>query len=301
MTQSRSMSPLEWALLLTLALVWAGSFFFAEIAVEALPPLTVAWVRVSGAAVVLWVVLACLGRVRPLGGEVWRAFLVMGLLNNAIPFSLIFWAQTGITSGLASILNATTPIFTVLVAHAMTSDEQLSANRMAGVILGASGVAILLAEPGMGGSIQHMLAVLGAAVSYGVASVYGRRFGAMGIAPASVAAGQVTGSALLLSPLVLMIDRPWVLPLPGTSVILALSGLVLLSTAFAYFLYFRILATAGATNLSLVTLLIPPGAIIMGAAFLAEPVLLRHLAGMAVIGLGLMAIDGRLWRKLGLP
>lgn len=292
------MTTLEWVLLLTLSLVWGGSFFFAAIAVAEVPPMTVVLVRVGGAALLLWLVILATSGAIPRDGRVWLAFFGMGALNNAIPFSLIFWAQTDIASGLASILNATTPIFTVLVAHGLTPDERLTPNRLAGVVLGFLGVVILLNGPGAGGAVLPMLAVLAAALSYAFASVFGKRFRALGVAPLTTAAGQVTASALLMAPVVVVFDQPWTLAIPSAAALWSLAGLVTLSTALAYFLYFRILATAGATNLMLVTLLVPPSAILLGVAILGEALSLPQLAGMVVIGLGLVAIDGRLVRRL---
>lgn len=292
------MTTLEWVLLLTLSLVWGGSFFFAAIAVAEVPPMTVVLVRVGGAALLLWLVIFATSGAIPRDGRVWLAFFGMGALNNAIPFSLIFWAQTDIASGLASILNATTPIFTVLVAHGLTPDERLTPNRLAGVVLGFLGVVILLNGPGAGGAVLPMLAVLAAALSYAFASVFGKRFRALGVAPLTTAAGQVTASALLMAPVVVVFDQPWTLAIPSAAALWSLAGLVTLSTALAYFLYFRILATAGATNLMLVTLLVPPSAILLGVAILGEALSLPQLAGMVVIGLGLVAIDGRLVRRL---
>lgn len=292
------MTTLEWVLLLTLSLVWGGSFFFAAIAVAEVPPMTVVLVRVGGAALLLWLVIFATSGAIPRDGRVWLAFFGMGALNNAIPFSLIFWAQTDIASGLASILNATTPIFTVLVAHGLTPDERLTPNRLAGVVLGFLGVVILLNGPGAGGAVLPMLAVLAAALSYAFASIFGKRFRALGVAPLTTAAGQVTASALLMAPVVVVFDQPWTLAIPSAAALWSLAGLVTLSTALAYFLYFRILATAGATNLMLVTLLVPPSAILLGVAILGEALSLPQLAGMVVIGLGLVAIDGRLVRRL---
>jgi len=225
----------------------------------------------------------------------------MGLLNNAIPFTLFVVAQSTIGSGLAAILNATTPIFGVVVAHLVTRDERLTPSRMAGVLLGVAGVAVMVGPSALGGlgrDLGAQLACLGAAVSYACAGVYGRRFPRLGLAPAATAAGQLSASTLLILPLALLIDRPWMLPVPGPTVFAAVLGLALASTAFAYVLYFRILALAGATNLLLVTFLIPVSAILLGVVGLGEVLLPRQVAGMALIGCGLAAIDGRLPDRL---
>jgi drug/metabolite transporter (DMT)-like permease len=233
----------------------------------------------------------------PWDRNAWLAFFGMGLLNNVIPFSLIVWGQTQIASGLASILNATTPLFTVLVAHVLTADERLSRARLVGVLLGIAGVVVMIgpaAVAELGRDVLAQLAVLAAALSYACAGVFGRRFKRMGVAPLATAAGQVSASSLLILPLALMVDRPWTMPVPGVAALAAILGLALLSTALAYYLFFRILAAAGAVNLLLVTFLIPISAILLGCLVLGEALTLAQVAGMALIGAGLAAIDGRL-------
>ena len=297
---NRSMTPLEWGLVVALSVLWGGSFFFVGMAVRDLPPLTIVVLRVGLAAVALYLVLAILRVRMPTDPRAWLAFLGMGLLNNAIPFGLIVWGQTQIASGLAAILNATTPLFTVIVAHALTADERMTGGRLAGVVVGFAGVAVMIgpdALAGFGADVAAQLACLAAALSYALAGVYGRRFRRLGIAPLPTAAGQVTASTVLLLPLALAVDRPWMLPAPGWETVAALVGLAVLSTALAYILYFRILATAGATNLLLVTFLIPVSAILLGALVLGERLAPPHFLGMGLIGLGLSAIDGRLWRR----
>jgi drug/metabolite transporter (DMT)-like permease len=288
---THAMTRREWGLLLFLSVLWGGSFFFNKVAVTALPPLTVVTVRVALAAAVLMAVLWARGVALPRGRAVLGAFLVMGLLNNAVPFALIAWGQSQIASGVAAILNASTPLFTVLLAPWL-ADEPLTTGRLAGVLLGLGGAAVMMGA-GLGGRAAAELACVAAAVSYALAGHYGRRFRALGVPPLATAAGQVTASSLMLLPLALIVDRPWTLPAPGWAVLGALAGLAVLATALAFVVYFRLLASAGATNLLLVTLLIPVTAILLGVAVLGEALLPRHLAGMALIGLGLAAIDGR--------
>lgn len=291
------MGALEWALVVALSIIWGGSFLFVGIAVSELPTFTIVLLRVSLAALALHLVLPALRIPLPIDGAAWRAFFVMGLLNNVIPFSLIAWGMTHIASGLASILNATTPLFTVLLAHALTADERLTRPRLAGVAIGFAGVVVMIgpeALRGLGDDVLAQVAILGAACSYGFAGIFGRRFRRMGIAPLATATGQVTASSLMLLPLALFIDRPWTLAMPSAGVWAAIVGLALLSTALAYVLFFRILAGAGAVNLSLVTFLIPVSAILMGVAVLDETLNTTDLLGMALIGCGLAAIDGRL-------
>lgn len=291
------MNPLDWALLIGLSILWGGSFLFVGIVVRDLPPFTIVLLRVLLAAAALHLVLRAAGLRMPWDPASWRAFFGMGLLNNAIPFSLIVWGQTQIASGLASILNATMPLFTVLVAHLLTRDDRLTGSRVAGLLLGFLGVVVLIGPEvlgGLGGDALAQLAVLAAAISYACASVFGRRFKRMGIVPLATATGQVTASSVLLLPLALLVDRPWMLPLPGAATILAILGLALLSTALAYVVFFRILASAGAVNLSLVTFLIPVSAILLGTIVLHEALHATDFLGMALIGCGLVAIDGRL-------
>ena len=299
---NRPMTAREWGMLLTLSLVWGGSFFFNEIAVRQLPVFTVVVCRVALAAVILLAVLRLTGQRLPRSGKVWAAFFGMGMLNNVIPFSLIVAGQQSVASGVASILNAATPLFGVIFAHLLTQDEKLTPLKLAGVIVGFLGVAVMIgpdAISGLGGNLAAQMMILAGAASFAFAGIFGRRFKAMGVSPMATATGQVIASSIILLPLVLVIDRPWTLPAPGWDAIAALIGVAAISTAFAYFLYFRILASAGATNLLLVTFLIPISAILLGTAFLSEALLPRQIAGMALIGLGLSLIDGRLWRRLG--
>jgi drug/metabolite transporter (DMT)-like permease len=229
----------------------------------------------------------------PRSPRVWAGFFLLGALNSFIPFGLIAWGQVQLTSGLASILNATTPLFTALVAHAW-GDERLTANRVGGVLVGMAGVCVLIGP----GALRHLgahtlaeLAIVGAAVSYAFAGTYGRRFRAL--PPVVPVAGMMTTAAALALPIALVVDRPWTLTV-GARTWSALLGLALLSTALGFVLYFRLLVRAGATNVMLVTLLIPITALLLGSLFLGETVTTTALVGMALIFAGLLAIDGRL-------
>jgi drug/metabolite transporter (DMT)-like permease len=296
-----SIDARDWSLLGLLSVLWGGSFFFVGIAVKELPPLTIVVLRVGLAAGMLYLTLRMLGLRLPRDRGAWAAFFGMGLLNNAIPFCLIVWAQTHIASGLAAILNATTPLFTVVVAHLFTNDERITGNRLAGVLVGLVGVMVTIgstALQGLGSDVAAQLAVLGAAMSYAFAGVFGRRFARLGVTPMAAATGQVTAATIMLLPLALLVDRPWTLPMPSAATIAAILGTAALSTAVGYILYFRILATAGATNLLLVTLLIPVSAILLGALVLGERLSAQHFMGMALIGAGLAVIDGRLLRLI---
>lgn len=289
------LSGADWVQLAVLSLIWGGSFFFIKVALAEVRAFTIVLSRVAVGALLLNGLLLLRGEALPRPGRLWVPLLVMGFLNNAVPFSLIVWGQTQIDSGLASILNATTPLWTVLLAHVATRDERLTGSRMAGVAVGLAGVVVIMgpdALSGLGSNVLAQVAVLGATVSYAVAALYAKRL--KGTAPLQIAAGQLTCSTLLMLPLALLIDRPWTLGPLSAGTLGALVGLGVLSTAVAYVLYFRILASAGSTNAALVTFLIPVSALLLGALVLGERLAPRHLAGMTLIVVGLMVIQGRL-------
>ena len=265
-----------------------------KIAIAVFPPFTIVFCRVTIASTVLCLSLIFIGIQLPRGFAVWRLFLGMGILNNVIPFSLILFGQQTIGAGLASILNATTPLFTILTTHFFTSDEKLTLRKVGGIALGILGVVVLIGPEllaNLGSSIIGQIARLGAAISYAFANTYGRRFASLGIPPLQTAFGQVTSSALIVLPLAMVIDRPWLLPIPGMTAILSIAALGVFCTALAYVIFFRILSRSGATAVALVTLLIPPSAVAMGAIFLGETLTGQALAGMGLIGLGLLTIS----------
>jgi drug/metabolite transporter (DMT)-like permease len=300
---NQEMTGREWAILLFLAIIWGGAFLFIGVAVRHVEPLTYVWLRLTIAAAAMWLFLRLSGGNLDLPREVWASILLLALLNNALPFTLFGWGQTHIASGLASILNATTPIWGVLVAHAFTKDERLSPRKIAGVLLGFGGVAVmigpsLLAKVGTDALAQ--LACIMASLSYAVAAVWARRFRRLGIAPMSVTTGQLSAGALMMLPLALLVDQPWTQPLPPLSAWAAIAALAILCTAIGYVLYFRLIDSAGATNALLVTLLVPPFAILFGGLFLDEVLAPQDFAGLALIAVGLAAIDGRLLRKFRL-
>ncbi|MEP2979892.1 MAG: DMT family transporter [Lentilitoribacter sp.] len=299
---NKTMGKTEWIMLIALSVLWGGSFLFVGVAVNDVPPLTIVLVRVLLSAIALHVILKAMGYKFPSDKGVLSAFLIMGLLNNAIPFSLIAYGQSHIASGLASILNATTPIFTVIVAHFLTTDEKLTGRKIIGVFIGFFGVAVMIgidALEALGIHIFAQLAVLVATTSYAFAGIYGKRFQKLGVKPITVATGQVTASTFLMLPLVMFLDQPWNLDMPSLHSILALIALALLSTVLAYILFFEILARAGATNLLLVTFLIPPSAIILGVLVLNEAIQLNQMFGLALIILSLATIDGRVFERFG--
>ena len=293
------MGRAEWLLLGLLSLLWGGSFYFAEIAVRGFEPLTVVAGRVVIAALALQLVVRAAGHAMPRDPDRWATYLFMGFLNNIIPFTLIVWGQKQITGGLASILVATAPLVAALLAHVLTDDERLTSNRLLGVGLGLAGATVLVgagALRDLGSDVFAQLAVLGAALSYACAALYGRRFRAH--PPLVNATAQVTCSALVMLVVGPLVDRPWRGDAPSLGPVLAVVGLALLSTVVGYVIYYRLLTAAGATNLLLVNFLIPPSAILLGALFLNERLAVTDAFGMVLIALGLAAIDGRLLRRL---
>ena len=295
---NQTMGAREWLLIVVLSVLWGGSFFFAEVALVDLGPLTVVLGRVGFAALALIAYVYATGRRMPGSPRIWGAFFIMGALNNLVPFTLIVWGQVHIESGLASILNATTPLFTVVLAHFLTAEERMTPGRLAGIILGLGGVIVLIGPEALGGiGIQGLgqIAVLGAALSYAFAGIFGRRF--KDLPPAVAAAGMVTATTVMMLPLALVVEQPWTASV-GVPTWAAVIGLSLLSTAWAYLIYFRVLAAAGATNLLLVTFLIPPSALLLGIAFLGERPDWTAYAGMGLIFAGLAAVDGRIFARL---
>ena len=288
----------DWMLIAFLSLIWGGSFFFAEVALFAYGPLTVVALRVSLAAVILLIILRATGKALPSGWGIWAALAGMGLLNNVIPFSLIVWGQVHVTSSIASIFNATTPLFTVFVAHLLTTDERMTANKLAGVLLGIAGVVVMIGPSALAGfdmANAGQIAVLGGALSYAFASIWGRRL--KGLTPMVAAAGMLLMASVIMVPAALLIETPLKV-VPSLSVIASVIGLASVSTALAYLIYFRLLSSVGSTNLMLVTLLIPISAMALGIAFLDEAPEASAFAGMLLIFAGLISVDGRLYRKL---
>ena len=284
-----------------LSLLWGGSYLFVGVAVREIPPLTLVTLRVGLAAALLWAAAPILGVALPRSGRAVAALTVLGFGNNALPFALNTQSQTHLPGGLASILAASTPLFSVLAGHVLTKEEKLNGLKLSGAVAGMAGVASLLGPDlmtGAGANLWAELAVLGAALAYALSAIFARRMGALGLKPIDVAAGQATAATLILAPLALAIDRPWTVPMPSEAAIASVLGIAAFSTALAYIVYFRILAGAGATNVLLVTLLVPATAVLLGALFLNERLLTRQFLGFALIAIGLAFIDGRLPRAL---
>ncbi len=297
-----TMSGRDWLLLVCLALLWGGSYFFAKVAVEDVGPLTVVFGRVVIAAAILTLVLRIRRIPLPSTRDDWVPFFVMGAINSAIPYTLIFWGETRISSGLAAILTALVPVFTVIAAHFLTSDEKLTPLKATGIGLGLVGVLVILGEDLgdiAGGGTLAKLAVIGATISYAFSGIYGRRL--KGKSPMVLTWGQMCAATVLMLPLVLFVDRPWATAAWEADAVLSIVALAVFSTAIAYLIFFRLLARAGATNVSLVTFLIPISSLILGTALLSEPLVAIQLLGMLLIGAGMAVIDGRLVRRFARP
>jgi len=293
MNDQKTLSARAWAELLLLSAIWGGSFLSIRIALDEVAVLTVVAHRVFWAALVLWAVVAVRRLPVPRDPRIWGAFLVMGLLNNAIPFTLMSWGQLHIETGLTAIFNAATAIFGVVVAAAVFADERLTLRRGIGVGLGFAGVATAIGWQALADFDPRslaQLAVLGGALSYAFASAWARSR-LSGLAPQVAAAGMLTGSSLVLVPLAIRVDgMPRADLAPGT--ILSIAYFSLAATAFAYLLYYRVLAMAGSGNLMLCTLLIPPVAIGLGAAVLGEDLAPRAFVGLALLAAGLLILNG---------
>lgn len=283
-----------WALLLALSVLWGGSFLFIGVAVREWPPVAVIMARLGLAALGLLALLRASGERFPAGRGALLTLGVLGALNCALPFTLIALGQRHVPAGLAAILNATTPLFGALVAHALTTDERLTPARLAGVLTGFAGVALLVGGPGSGETpLVPVLCCLGASLCYAFGAVWTRRVRALRLTPLATATGQVALGAAALAPVALVLAPPWTLPPPSVGAAASLVALALLSTTLAYVVFFRVVALAGPGNVLLVTFLVPPSAILLGWAVLGEALLWRHLAGLAVIAAGLALIDGR--------
>lgn len=282
-------------MIVALSFIWGGSFLFGRILMLEWPPLTVTFLRVGIAAMFLWTFLILSRRKIPVSMQLAGAILIMGILNNVIPFSLILIGQKEIGSGLASVVNAMTPIWTLIIANQFTEDEKITRNKTIGIVLAFIGVSILIGGDliqGLSASAWAQAAVLGATISYGFAGVFGKRFREHD--PIVISTGQLTASSLIMLPIIFTLESPLSISTPSLEMIISMLGLAILCTSVAYILFFKILASAGATNLSLVTFLIPGSAIILGVIWLGESLTLGNVAGMVMIILGLIFVDGRL-------
>lgn len=295
------MKKKDWLLLILLSILWGGSYFFVEIALTALPIFTIVFLRVFTAAILLLLFIFLSGRKLPKERKIWFTLFVMGILNNAIPFTMIVSGQQYINSGFASILIAATPFFTVTAAHFLTKDEKINISKITAVLFGILGVTVLIGFESLiweANELKGIIFILIASLSYSNAGIWGKRFKSLDIDPVATATGQLICSSILLLPVMLISDKPWNLPFPPLEVWGAIIGIALFSTSIAYIVYFKILANYGATNVLLVTFLIPIVAVVLGILFLSEEFKVQYLLGMLIIGIGLLAIDGRLIQKI---
>lgn len=288
--------PLYWFLIFLLGGVWGGSFLFVKVAVVEIPPITLVFFRVFFAALILWVIVIALGkRVTP-SVQSFKRWLAMGFWFNALPFTLLFYGQQSIGAGLASILNASTVMWTALFANWLLADERLTPLKTVGILLGFTGIVVMIGPAallGIGDDVVAQLLVVAATMSYGFAAIYSRRFGKAD--PMVSAAGQLSGASILIAPLMLFVDGNAALNLPSTNTMLAVAGLVILSTALAYVVFFKVVAEVGSVNVSLCTFIVPIIALLLGTFILGERLELTQWLGMAAILAGLTAIDGRLF------
>ncbi len=289
-----TMGLLEWTLLFTLGVLWGTSFVLNKVALRELPPFTLIFLRLTLTSLLLLAYLKATGATIRQPRSAWKGFAGMGLLNVLMPYTFTAWGQVQLPSGLASIITASTPLFGVIFAHFLTRDEQMTWRKITGVLLGIAGVAVIMGFDALRGARLDVLAqcsLLGTAVTLALAGIFGRRLHAV---PTAVSAtGQCICAAVFSLPLAIAFEQPWTRALPGQTTWIMVISLAILGTVFAYLIYFRLLANAGATNLSLVTLTIPVSALLMGAAFLDEIIDTRQVAGMLLIGTGLAVIDGR--------
>ncbi len=280
-----------------LSVLWGASFFFVKLTLREITPLTIVLVRVGVSALILTVLVYATGMKMPSSPGIWGAFFVMGALNNLVPFSLTIWGQQYVDSSVASILTASAPVFSVILAHFLTSEERMTPARVTGVFLGLFGVAVLIGFDSLQSSglkVPGEAALLGAGLCYAFSAIYGRRF--RGMPPLVVASGVLTGAAVMMIPPVFILENPLSLT-PGTTTLAALAGLTFLSTTLAYVFYYKTLAITGPTNLLLVTFLIPVNAIFLGVVVLGETLEPSAIAGMVFIFAALVVTDGRLFRK----
>ena len=295
------MGRTEWLMLLGLALVWGSAFMFIKVAVAHFEPLTYVWLRVVMAAAALVVILRVSGKRLSLPLALWGSVAVLALLNNIIPFILFGWGQRHIASGLAAILQATTPIWGVLAAHLLTRDERLTPARLIGVLVGFAGVAVMIGPQLAADDGDHLLAQIAclfASFLYALAGIHARRFKAQGVGPMELATAQFVAGAVMLAPIALWVDQPWNGLTTSLSAWGSVAILALVCSAIAYIVFFRLIERAGATNSLLVTLLVPPVAIIVGGLAFGEQLGINQLGGLLLIFAGLAVIDGRLANRL---
>ena len=294
------MSAADWGVIMLLSLLWGGAFFMIELGLRGFPPITLVFLRMALAVPPMLLILKVMGHRLPGDLKSWRQLFILGTINAALPFILFFWGQTQIDSGLASILNATTPLWGVVTAHFLTRDEKATPARVVGVFLGLAGITVMVgtdALGGMSGNVLAQIACLAATFFYALAAVYARTLSQSTLTPLVVATGQVITAALIMLPIMLAVDQPWTLPTPGWDAWAGAIGLAVPSTAIAYVFYFRLIDKAGASNAMLVAFIMPVIAVVLGVAALGETIEPKEAAGAVLIALGLLAIDGRIFGR----
>jgi drug/metabolite transporter (DMT)-like permease len=289
-----------WSLIAILSVLWGGAFFLVEVGLRSFPPNTLVFARLAIASPMLLIAMRIAGHAFPRDGRTWIMLSVVGLLNCALPFILFFWGQQYLDSGYAAILNATTPLWGVVIAHFMMTDERATPLRIGGTVLGLAGIVVMVGPDAMRGLSQNLLAQIACIVStvfYSFAAIYGRRLGQQHVSPLVIATGQTLTAAVIMLPVMLIVDQPWTLPMPRLDATLAALTLAVLSTALAYALFFRLVDRAGASNAQMVAFLMPVLAIILGIAFLGEKLVMAQISGSVLIASGLALIDGRLFTR----
>ncbi|HMS19376.1 EamA family transporter [uncultured Sphingorhabdus sp.] len=297
MTQSPKLDGTGWLLIGILSILWGGAFFLIEVGLRSYPPITLVFMRLVLAVPPMWIAMRLMGERLPTQPRIWGLLAVVGALNCALPFILFFWGQQYLDSGYASILNATTPLWGVVTAHFLTSDEKATPARIIGVLVGMAGIVVMVGPEAMKGLSNNLLAQIACIVStifYSFAAIYGRRLSQTELTPMAVATGQTLVAALMMVPIVAVMDQPWTMATPRLDSTLAGITLALFSTALAYTLYFRLIDRSGASNAQLVAFLMPILAVILGIAFLGESLSGGQIAGAGLIAVGLAILDGRL-------
>lgn len=297
MTQSPKLDGTGWLLIGILSILWGGAFFLIEVGLRSYPPITLVFMRLVLAVPPMWIAMRLMGQRLPSEARVWGLLAVVGALNCALPFILFFWGQQYLDSGYASILNATTPLWGVITAHFLTSDEKATPARILGVLIGMAGIVVMVGPEAMKGLSNNLLAQIACIIStifYNFAAIYGRRLSQTELTPMAVATGQTMMAALMMVPVVVLVDQPWTMATPRLDSTLAGLTLALFSTALAYTLYFRLIDRSGASNAQLVAFLMPILAVILGIAFLGESLSGGQIVGAALIAIGLAILDGRL-------
>lgn len=297
MTQSPKLDGTGWLLIGILSILWGGAFFLIEVGLRSYPPITLVFMRLALAVPPMWIAMRLMGERLPTEPRIWGLLAIVGALNCALPFILFFWGQQYLDSGYASILNATTPLWGVITAHFLTSDEKATPARIIGVLIGMAGIVVMVGPEAMKGLSNNLLAQLACIVStifYSFAAIYGRRLSQTELTPMAVATGQTMMAALMMVPIVAVMDQPWTMAAPRLDSTLAGVTLAIFSTALAYTLYFRLIDRSGASNAQLVAFLMPILAVILGIAFLGESLSGGQIAGAGLIAVGLAILDGRL-------